>query len=91
VRNTRVIDIYNELINFDIRVDIYDPWIESEEVKQEYNIDVINKLTFANYAAVILAVAHKEFLELDVRALAPNGVIYDVKGVLPKKIIDSRL
>lgn len=91
VRNTRVIDIYNELINFDIRVDIYDPWIESEEVKQEYNIDVLNKLTFANYAAVILAVAHKEFLELDVRALAPNGVIYDVKGVLPKKIIDSRL
>jgi UDP-N-acetyl-D-galactosamine dehydrogenase len=91
VRNTRVIDIYNELINFDIRVDVYDPWVECEEVKYEYNIDVINKLTFDNYAAVILAVAHKEFLELDVRALAPNGVIYDVKGVLPKKIIDSRL
>jgi UDP-N-acetyl-D-galactosamine dehydrogenase len=91
VRNTRVIDIYNELINFDIRVDVYDPWVECEEVKYEYNVDVINKLTYDNYAAVILAVAHKEFLELDVRALAPNGVIYDVKGVLPKKIIDSRL
>jgi UDP-N-acetyl-D-galactosamine dehydrogenase len=91
VRNTRVIDIYNELINFDIRVDVYDPWVKCEEVKHEYNIDVINKLTFDNYAAVILAVAHKEFLELDVRALAPNGVIYDVKGVLPKKIVDSRL
>jgi UDP-N-acetyl-D-galactosamine dehydrogenase len=91
VRNTRVIDIFNELINFDIRVDVYDPWVDSKEVKQEYNIDVINELPIDKYEAVILAVSHKKFLELDIRSLVPNGIIYDVKGVLPKENIDSRL
>ncbi len=91
VRNTRVIDIYNELINFDIQVDIYDPWVDPNEVKHEYNIDIFRDLPNGKYAAVVLAVAHKEFLDLDVRSFAPTGVIYDVKGILPKKIIDSRL
>jgi UDP-N-acetyl-D-galactosamine dehydrogenase len=90
-RNTRVIDIYNELVNFDILVDIYDPWVNSMEVKYEYGVDIYNELPYGQYAAVILAVAHKEFLNLDVRSLAPNGVVFDVKGLLPKEIIDSRL
>ncbi|MFZ4671992.1 MAG: nucleotide sugar dehydrogenase [Flavobacterium sp.] len=91
VRNTRVIDIYNELINFDIKVHIYDPWVDPNEIKHEYNIDVFSELPNGQYAAVILAVAHKEFLDLDVRSFAPTGVVYDVKGILPKEIVDSRL
>jgi UDP-N-acetyl-D-galactosamine dehydrogenase len=91
VRNTRVIDIYSELVNFDINVDIYDPWVDPEEVRQEYGIDVVNVLPVGPFAAVILAVAHKEFLSLDVRSFAPNGIVYDVKSILPREIIDSRL
>ncbi len=91
IRNTRVIDIYRELINFEIKVDVYDPWVNPMEIKREFDIDVLNNLPEDHFAAVILAVAHNEFLELDVRSLAPNGVVYDVKGILPKEIIDSRL
>ena len=91
VRNTRVIDIYNELVNFEINIDVYDPWVNPKDVKLEYGIDVVDDLPVGEYAAVILAVAHKEFLLFDVRSLAPNGVIYDVKGKLPKDMIDSRL
>lgn len=91
VRNTRVIDIYNELRNFEINVDIYDPWANQEEVKKEYGIKITNQKPDGQFDAVILAVAHKEFLELDVRSFVKNGVIYDVKGILPKDIVDSRL
>jgi len=91
VRNTRVIDIYKELVNFDIQVDVYDPWVDPKEVKCEYGIDVLSALPNGEFSAVILAVAHKEFLTLDVRSFTPSGVVYDVKGILPKEIIDSRL
>jgi UDP-N-acetyl-D-galactosamine dehydrogenase len=91
VRNTRVIDIYNELRNFEINVDVYDPWANPEEVKKEYGIQISNHKPGGQFDAVILAVAHKEFLELDVRSFVNNGVIYDVKGILPKEIVDSRL
>uniref|UniRef100_UPI0040491CC7 nucleotide sugar dehydrogenase n=1 Tax=Daejeonella sp. TaxID=2805397 RepID=UPI0040491CC7 len=91
VRNTRVIDIYNELRNFDIQVTVYDPWANPKEVKKEYNIEISNQEPNDQFDAIILAVAHKEFLKLDVKSLAKNGIIYDVKGILPKEIIDSRL
>jgi UDP-N-acetyl-D-galactosamine dehydrogenase len=91
VRNTRVIDIYNELRNFDIIIEVYDPWANPQEVKHEYGIEISNSITTGNYAAVILAVAHKKFLDLDIRSLTPDGVVFDVKGMLSKNIIDSRL
>lgn len=91
VRNTRVIDIYDELKNFDINVDIYDPWANPEEVMHEYGVTIYNNLPSQNYAAVILAVAHKSFLTINIRNLVGSGVIYDVKGILPKEIVDSRL
>jgi len=91
VRNTRVIDIYNELRNFDINVEVYDPWVNPQEVKHEYGIEISNSYPKGDYAAIILAVAHKEFLNLNIRSLTPNGVVFDVKGILPKNIIDSRL
>jgi UDP-N-acetyl-D-galactosamine dehydrogenase len=97
VRNTRVIDIYKELKNFDIKVDVYDPWANPEEVMHEYGIQIINTLHPTNYSldqkysAAILAVAHKEFADLDIRVIVGNGVVFDVKGVLPKDQVDARL
>jgi UDP-N-acetyl-D-galactosamine dehydrogenase len=91
VRNTRVIDIYHELRNFDINVDVYDPWANPEEVMHEYCITVMNELPNAQYSGAILAVAHKEFADLDIRAIVNNGVVFDVKGVLNKEMVDARL
>jgi UDP-N-acetyl-D-galactosamine dehydrogenase len=91
VRNTRVIDIFRELSNFDIQVDIYDPWVDTSEVKSEYGIDVIKDLPLGQYAALILAVSHQEFNNLNIRSFVKNGIVYDVKGKLAKEIIDSRL
>ncbi len=91
VRNTRVIDIYSELKNFDIQVDVYDPWANPEEVMHEYGITVVNELPEEKYSAAILAVAHKKFVDLNIRNLLVNGVIYDVKGILVKAQVDARL
>jgi UDP-N-acetyl-D-galactosamine dehydrogenase len=91
VRNTRVIDIYRELKNFDIKVEIYDPLVDPVDVKNEYGILVSNDLPTGQFAGVVLAVAHKEFLKLDVRSFSPTGIIFDVKGILPKETIDARL
>jgi UDP-N-acetyl-D-glucosamine/UDP-N-acetyl-D-galactosamine dehydrogenase len=91
IRNTRVIDIYNELTNFDIEVDVCDPWADANEVKDEFNIQIMNSIPTEEYSAIILAVAHKKFLDLDIRSCTPNGVVYDVKGILPRGKVDSRL
>lgn len=92
VRNTRVIDIYHELRNFDIQVDIYDPLANNNDVAEEYNVNIISKLHHSEYSAVILAVAHKKFQSINISELVTErGVIFDVKGVLPKEIIDARL
>ena len=91
VRNTRVIDIYNELKNFDINIEVCDPWASPSEVKKEYGIVISNEIPSGQFHAVILAVAHKEFLKIDIKSLVKNGVVYDVKGVLPKEIVDLRL
>ena len=91
VRNTRVIDIYNELLSFDMQVDVYDPWVNSEEVKHEYGIDILSQEPDMNhYSSVILAVAHKKFKDLDLKS-SRERVIYDVKGVLEKTVVDARL
>ena len=91
VRNTRVIDIYNELLSFDMEVDVYDPWVNSEEVKHVYGIDILTQEPDMNqYSAVILAVAHKKFNDLDLKT-SGDRVIYDVKGVLNKTVVDARL
>jgi UDP-N-acetyl-D-galactosamine dehydrogenase len=91
VRNTRIIDIYNELLSFDMEVDVYDPWINQEEVKHEYGIDIlIQQPEISQYSAVILAVAHKKFKDLDLKT-SGDKVIYDVKGVLEKGSVDARL
>jgi UDP-N-acetyl-D-galactosamine dehydrogenase len=93
VRNTRVIDIYQELRNFDIQVDVCDPWASRDEVKHEYGIEIHSSISEqTKYSAVILAVAHDVFRELSVRQIvADSGVVYDVKGILPKNLVDARL
>jgi UDP-N-acetyl-D-galactosamine dehydrogenase len=91
MRNTRVIDVYHELRNFDINVDVYDPWANPEEVMHEYGITVVNELPKTQYSGAILAVAHKEFANLDIRSIVGNGVVFDVKGVLNKEMVDARL
>jgi UDP-N-acetyl-D-glucosamine/UDP-N-acetyl-D-galactosamine dehydrogenase len=93
VRNTRVIDIYNELKSYDMDVCVYDPWADPAEVKHEYGIDVINggaKPVLEDYAAIILAVAHKEFKSWAIQK-SENQVVFDVKSVLPKEKVDARL
>jgi UDP-N-acetyl-D-galactosamine dehydrogenase len=92
VRNTKVVDIYNELKQFQINVDVYDPWADIAEVKHEYNIDLLPKLSVKPYAAVIVAVAHNEFLTLDYSAFkANNAVIFDTKACIDRTLVDGRL
>jgi UDP-N-acetyl-D-glucosamine/UDP-N-acetyl-D-galactosamine dehydrogenase len=93
VRNTRVIDIYNELRSFDMDVCVYDPWADTAEVKHEYGIEIINggaKPILEDYSAIILAVGHQEFKTWDIQKSA-NQVVFDVKGVLCKDLVDARL
>ncbi len=97
VRNTKVADIYQTLLEYSNNIKVYDPWANPEIVKKHYNIHIQQDLTQVEdtkYDAVILAVSHKEFLNMDIRSLLKNketGVVYDVKGVLPTDIIDARL
>ena len=92
IRNTKVVDIYHTLSEYTEYITIYDPWADAVQVKHEYAIDIVNTLPQATFDAVILAVAHREFLSLDVRSLTtPCGVVYDVKGVLKRGVSDGEL
>ncbi len=92
VRNTKVIDIYKTLQTYHIDITVYDPWANPVIAQHEYGIEVINELPSAKYNAVILAVAHKEFSDLDIMSLVNDvHVIYDVKGFINKNIIDGSL
>jgi UDP-N-acetyl-D-galactosamine dehydrogenase len=91
IRNSRAIDVVTEFNEYSCKVDVYDPWADHAEVKHEYGIDLIDK-PGNDYDAIVLAVAHNEFKELDIRSLgSSNPVIYDIKGLLDKSIVDERL
>ncbi len=93
IRNTRVVDIYEELISYGVRVDVCDPWADNEEVKRVYGIECLpNIVDEMQYDAVILAVAHNEFLKLNFgNLLNDKGIIFDSKSCLNRDIVDSRL
>ena len=93
IRNTKAIDIYHELREYGVEVEVYDPWADPEEVKHEYGIPIVNEFPERNgYSAIILAVAHKEFQSINLSTHRENGtVIYDVKGMLDKDLIEGRL
>lgn len=93
IRNTRAIDIYHELKSYDMEIEVYDPWADPEEVKEEYGIDLVNDNNLANfedYSAVILAVAHEQFRNLPIQK-SDNCVVFDVKSFLGKELVDKRL
>ena len=93
IRNTKATDIYHELVSYGIDVDIYDPWASPEEVLHEYGITISKHLNKdASYGAVILAVAHREFMAIDLEAFKARGaILYDVKGLLPRELVHARL
>ena len=95
IRNTRAIDIYNELISYGMGVDIFDPLANPHEVKYTFGIDVLQNLnsdTSSKYGAIILAVAHDKFKDIDINSYKEYGsIIFDVKGVLKKEIVDASL
>ncbi len=91
VRNSRVIDIYRELIQFGLAIDIYDPLADKETVKKEYNIELVSKIN-TNYAVKILAVAHDIFVKDKKIINRPeNTIFYDIKAVLDRNQVDGRL
>ena len=91
IRNSRVIDVINEFRDFSCKVDVYDPWADHAEVKHEYGVDLIDRPS-DNYDAVVLAVAHDQFKETDIRAFGhAEAVFYDIKGLLDKSLVDERL
>lgn len=91
IRNTKAIDIYNELRDYGIAVDVYDPWAKPEIAKHEYGVEVYNELPKGQFDGVVLAVAHDEFKSLDISSIT-NGkkVVYDVKGILGNEV-DGKL
>lgn len=93
VRNTKVVDIYKELEQYGLNVDVYDPWANKEEVEDEYGIDLLPKVDDAKkYEAIIVAVAHKEFEDFDFGKYKDSeAVIFDTKSFIDKKFVDSRL
>lgn len=91
VRNTKIVDVIRSLTDYGINVSIYDPLANPEEVKHEYGLETITEIPNEKYDAIVLGVAHKEFLDLDLEQFKkPESVIYDVKGVL-KCEIDGKL
>lgn len=93
VRNTKVLDIYKELADYGINVEIYDPWANKEEVKAEYGIEILDHVEEGKkYDSIIIAVAHNEFLKLNIEKLKKeNSVIFDTKACLERSLVDARL
>ncbi|MEP6466258.1 MAG: nucleotide sugar dehydrogenase [Parafilimonas sp.] len=93
IRNSKVIDIYHELEQFGLDVDIYDPWANAQQVKHEFQVNILSKISpLKDYAAIVVAVAHNEFLSFDFKKYKENNtVIFDAKACLDRNIVDARL
>lgn len=92
VRNTKVIDIYHSLEEYNVNITVFDPWAEPSIVEREYGISVTNELPNENFDSIVLAVAHDKFKDIDICSWAKDkSVIFDVKSILPKELVDGRL
>jgi UDP-N-acetyl-D-galactosamine dehydrogenase len=95
VRNTKVVEIVAELASYGAKVDVYDPWVDADEARHEYGLDLVNEPEAGAYDVVVIAVAHNEFRALGekgIRAFAKKrSVLYDIKYVLPAEAVDGRL
>ena len=91
IRNTKVVDVYNELIEYGYKVDVFDPLADKMETQRELGITLIDKIS--NYDAIILAVAHLNFLEIDLNKLKKDkgSIVFDLKNFFDRKFIDLRL
>ena len=90
VRNSKVVDVYQELKSFGMEVDVSDPLANPAQALKEYGITLIQNIKLSDYQAVLLAVPHQSFSTLDIQT-SPQCVVYDLKGVLPRKKVDKRL
>ena len=92
VRNTKVIDIFNALQEYNLNITVFDPWANPQIVDKEYGISVVNELPDSKFDSVILAVCHDAFQDIQVNTLRKdNSVLYDVKGIWDKHFVDGRL
>lgn len=95
LRNTRVVDVIEELNSYNCKVDVYDPWVDKAEAEHEYNLSPIEKPIEGKYDAIVLAVSHKKFKEMDAVSIKafgkPNHVLYDIKYLLNAEEVDGRL
>lgn len=95
LRNTRVVDIVTELRRYGAQVELWDPWVDRDEARREYGLELLQAPEKGAYDALVLAVAHREFLDLGRDGLGTLGrrecVVYDVKGIWPKGACDARL
>ena len=95
LRNTRVVDMVDELRSYHAEVDVYDPWVDAAEAVREYGIEPLGEIQDGSYDAVILAVAHRQFVAMGashLRALCkPGGVLYDIKHIISRDESDGRL
>ena len=95
IRNTRVVDVVQELKGFHCNIDVYDPWIDKEESTRDYGITPVEQPEPGKYDAVIIAVAHHQFKAMDITAIRAlgkkNHILYDIKYILPAEKVDGRL
>ena len=90
IRNSKVIDVIKELQEFGTQVSIYDPWADKEEVQREYGLSLLDQIVIDDYDAIVLAVAHNELKTLDLKT-NKNRVVFDIKSILDKDVVDGRL
>ena len=95
LRNTRVVDVIEEFRGYHAQVDVHDPWVDAAEARHEYGLDLVSELKPDSYDAIILAVGHKQFVEMGANQLRrlgkPGCVLFDVKNLLPLEAVDGRL
>ncbi|MCW3159875.1 nucleotide sugar dehydrogenase [Chryseobacterium oryctis] len=93
IRNTKVFDIYKELLDYGINIDVYDPWANNQEVKEEYGINLLEELNSnTKYDSIIIAVSHREFLTMNLESLKnENTIVFDTKSCLDRNMVDARL
>ena len=95
LRNTKVVDLISELAPYNANIDVYDPWVSSDDAKKEYDLELVKEPEKGHYDAIIIAVSHKQFKEMGaegIRALGKdNHVLYDIKYILSSDAVDGRL
>ncbi len=90
IRNSRVVDVIQELNEYGVQLDVYDPWADKVEVEKEYNVSLVDNLELNGYDALVLAVAHDEFKSLDLRS-NDQRVVFDIKSIVDRQFVDGRL